>query len=297
MPDSRTLPSLSSRICGLVGFRSFGGDFAPEAKLISSSILARCAALGLLALPGCVTHSNSTSFARLSQVSAPYSLEGARIIYIAEKHDEASHHQFQEEIIRSLQRQGKPVTVGMEMIDLTQQAAVDDYLDKRISWNAFVHRTGFDRGWGKTSPAYARILSWCRRNQVPVLALNAPQTLTRKLARNQPLTAEEKQLVPTYPEPSGGFKQFQTAMAGHGSAGSLRRYYQAQRAWDQTMAGRILAWLPNHSGTLVVLLGRFHADPRTGVPWYVARKSHVTQVILFPVEIRGVIDPGYKLMR
>ena len=189
------------------------------------------------------------------------------------------------------------------MIDLTQQAALDDYLGRRISWNEFALRTAFDRGWGRTSPAYARILSWCRRNQVPVLALNVPQTVTRKLARNEPLTAEEKQLVPTYPEPPGGFKQFQTAMAGHGSAGSLRRYYEAQRAWDQTMAGRILAWLPNHSGTLVVLLGRFHADPRTGVPWYVARKSHVTQVILFPAEIRGhrprlqvvagIVDAGF----
>jgi uncharacterized iron-regulated protein len=170
----------------------------------------------------------------------------------------------------------------MEMVDVTQQAALDDYIKKRISWSKFVRRTAFDRGWGKTSSAYRRILSWCRRNEVPVVALNAPQTVTRKLARNESLTAEEKQLVPSYPEPPGGFKQFQTAMAGHGNARSLRRYYEAQRAWDQTMAGRILAWLPNHSGTLVVLLGRFHADPGTGVPWYVARKSHVTQVILFP---------------
>jgi uncharacterized iron-regulated protein len=245
--------------------------------------LARCGALGLLVLAGCVTRPASDSFAR----SVTYGLERARIVYIGEKHDDISHHQFQEEIIRSLHRRGKPVTVGMEMIDLTQQDALDGYLEKRISWNEFVRRTAFDRGWGKTSPAYARILSWCRRNEVPVIALNAPQTVTRKLAGNEPLTAEEKQLVPTYPEPPGGFKQFQTAMAGHGNGGSLRRYYEAQRAWDQTIAGRILAWLPNHSGTLVVLLGRFHADPRTGVPWYVARKSQVTQLVLFPAR-----DPG-----
>ena len=234
-------------------------------------------------MAGCVTHRGSACFARPSQVSALPALEGARIIYIAEKHDEASHHQFQEKIIRSLHRRGKPVTVGMEMADVTQQAVLDDYLDKKIPWSEFAHRTAFDRGWGKTSPAYARILSWCRRNGVPVIALNAPQTVTRKLARSEPLTAKEKQLVPNYPEPPGGFKRFQGAMAGHGNVRSLRQYYEAQRAWDQTMAGRILAWLPDHSGTLVVLLGRFHADPRTGVPWYVARKSHVTQVILFPV--------------
>jgi hypothetical protein len=172
------------------------------------SALVRCGALGLLALAGCVTDPASGSFAR----SVTCGLERARIVYIGEKHDDPSHHQFQEEIIRSLHRQGTPVTVGMEMIDLTQQAALDDYLDKRISWNEFVLHTAFDRGWGRTSPAYARILSWCRRNEVPVIALNAPQTVTRKLARNEPLTAEEKQLVPTYPEPPGGFKQFQTAI-------------------------------------------------------------------------------------
>ena len=277
MPDSEARPHPSS-FCLFPADRPFRLD--PRA-------LARCVAFGLLALAGCVTRPGAAAFARSSQVSVSYGLEGADIIYIAEKHDEAFHHQFQEKIIRSLHRQGKPVTVGMEMIDLTQQAALDDYLDKRISWNEFVRRTAFDRGWGRTSPAYARILSWCRRNEVPVIALNAPQKVTRKLARNEPLTAEEKRLVPSYPEPPGGFKQFQTAMAGHANAGSLGRYYEAQRAWDQTMAGRILAFLPNYSGTLVVLLGRFHADPWTGVPWYVARKSHVTQVILFPAR-----DPG-----
>ncbi len=63
-------------------------------------------------------------------------------------------------------------------------------------------------------------------------------------------------------------------------------YYEAQRAWDETMARRIISWLRDHSGTLVVLLGRFHADPRTGVPWYVGRKSRVTQVIFYPVRKR-----------
>ncbi|HEY5705470.1 MAG TPA: ChaN family lipoprotein [Terrimicrobiaceae bacterium] len=244
-------------------------------------VLARCAALGLLALGGCVTRPGSASFAQPPQGPALYGLEGARVIYIAEKHDEVSHHQFQEKIIRSLQRES--VTVGMEMIDVTQQAPLDDYLTKRTSWREFESRTQFDRGWGRTSSAYRRILSWCRRNEVPVMALNAPSTVTRKLARGKPLTADEKQLVPSFPEPPGGFKQFRAAMADHASTGSLRLYYEAQRAWDQTMAGRILAWLPNHPGTLVVLLGRFHADPRTGVPWYVARKTDARQVILYPV--------------
>jgi uncharacterized iron-regulated protein len=243
--------------------------------------LTHWAVFGALALTGCVTPRRSASVARAEQAIS--GLEGARIAYIAEKHDDASHHRFEEKLIRSLHRQGKPVTIGMEMVDVTQQAALNEYLEKKIFWSEFSRRTAFDRGWGKTSPAYRRILSWCRRNKVPVIALNAPQTVTRKLARGASLSGEERQFLPTCAEPPGGFEQFRGAMAGHGNGGSLRRYYEAQRTWDETMAGRILSWLPDHSGTLVVLLGRFHADPRTGVPWYVARKSRVTQVIFYPV--------------
>jgi uncharacterized iron-regulated protein len=70
-------------------------------------------------------------------------------------------------------------------------------------------------------------------------------------------------------------------MAHHPVSWSLRRYYQAQRARDATMAARILSWLRNHHGTLVVLLGQVHADPQTGVPWYVAKNSGVAQVVIY----------------
>ncbi|MFZ0709744.1 MAG: ChaN family lipoprotein [Terrimicrobiaceae bacterium] len=240
-----------------------------------------CAVLGALAWTGCATR-QPASPARPSHLSLRDGWEAARIVYIGEKHDEASHHRFEEKVLHTIHGREKTVTVGMEMVDVTQQAALDEYLGKQISWNEFVNRTAFDRGWGKTSPAYKRILSWCRNNAVPVLALNAPPAVTRKLARNEPLTAEEAKFIPTDPGPPGGFKRFTAEMAGHGAGASLRLYYKAQRAWDQTMAGRILDWLPEHPGTLVVLLGRFHADPRTGVPWYVAKKSRVKQIVLYP---------------
>ena len=244
----------------------------------SSRAIAGCAALWMLALAGCVSHSSLLSPA--PRVSRPYDLEGARVIYIGEKHDETYHHQIQEKIIRRFHRQAMPFAVGMEMVDVTQQPALDDYLEKRTPWSEFSRATGFDRGWGRTSPAYQRILSWCRKEAVPVVALNAPPRVARKLARNEPLTVEQKRLIPNFPEPPGGFEQFRVAMSGHQTGDSLRRYYEAQRAWDQTMAGRIHAWLSSHPGTIVVLLGRFHADPRTGVPWYVAQRSSARQLIL-----------------
>jgi uncharacterized iron-regulated protein len=241
------------------------------------------AAFAMLTFVGCAACS-SVGLDRLPVLVPESRLAQARVIYIAEAHDNPSHHQLQERVIRALHRRGKLVTVGMEMIDVSQQTALDEFLERKISWSEFSHRTGFDRGWGQTSPAYKRILVWCRRNRLPVLALNAPQAVTRKIARNAKLSATEVQFVPDFPEPPGGFEKFTAAMAGHPGSGPLRRYYEAQRAWETTMAARILAWLPEHQGTMVVLLGRIHADPQTGVPWYVARKAKITQVILSPPE-------------
>jgi uncharacterized iron-regulated protein len=241
------------------------------------------AALTGLALAGCAAHDSTPSTRPLGLLSES-SLLRARVIYVAEKHNESSHHQLQKKIIRSLQQRDHSLTVGMEMIDVTQQRALDQYLEKKTSWTTFARSTAFESGWGRTSPAYKRILEWCRRNQVPVLGINATQSVTRKIARNQKLTSAESALIPKFPEPPGGFQKFQAAMVSHPGFGSLRRYYQAQRARDATMARTILSWIRNHQGTLVVLLGEMHADAQTGVPWYVARNSAVSQLIIHPKE-------------
>jgi uncharacterized iron-regulated protein len=241
------------------------------------------AALASLVLAGCAAHDPRPS-TRPPDLLRESSLLRTRVIYVAERHNEPSHHQLQEKIIRSLHQRGHSVTVGMEMIDVTQQPALDQYLQEKISWTTFARNTEFESGWGKTSPAYKRVLEWCRRNQVPVLGLNAPPSVTRKIARNQKLASAESELIPKFPEPPGGFQKFQAAMASHPGSGSVRRYYQAQRAWDATMAGTILSWLRTYQGTLLILLGQMHADAQTGVPWYVGRNSDVRQLIIYPKE-------------
>jgi uncharacterized iron-regulated protein len=237
----------------------------------------------VLLFVGCAAR-DPKHFSRSPRGVEGLSLLGARVIYIAETHNELAHHKLQAHIIHSLHRRGHPIAVGMEMIDVTQQRALDQYLEKKISWKAFARSTNFESGWGKTSPAYKRILQWCRRKEVPVIGLNAPSSTTRKLAQGTKLSSAEAALVPNFPAPPGGFDKFSAAMAHHPDSGSLHRYYQAQRAWDTTMAAEILSWLRNHDGTLVVLLGQVHADPQTGVPWYVARNSDVKQVIVYPEE-------------
>ena len=84
---------------------------------------------GLLGFAGCAWHRDAAL--PDTQAALADRLRRARIIFIAEKHDEASHHRLQEQIIRALHRRKQPLTVGMEMIDVTQQAALDDYLGRK----------------------------------------------------------------------------------------------------------------------------------------------------------------------
>ena len=188
----------------------------------SQKVVVILAQLGALALAGCASFSSVDSD-NSNQPTWESSLSEARVIYVAETHNDPAHHRLEESIIRSLHRRGQSMTVGLEMVDVTQQSALNQYLEKKISWTTFARSTEFESGWGKTSPAYKRILEWCRRNQVPVVGLNAPHSVTRKIARNQKLTSAEFELIPKFPEPPGGFQKFQAAMAGHSGSGSIRR--------------------------------------------------------------------------
>ena len=112
-----------------------------------------------------------------------------------------------------------------------------------------MNRTAFDRGWGRTSPAYEHIISWCRRNGVPIIGLNAPDTITHKLSRNQPLTAEEKQIVPNYPRAARSFRAISGQRWPDIKRGGLHHYFEASergtRPWlDGSLPGsRIIAAL------------------------------------------------------
>jgi hypothetical protein len=77
-------------------------------------LFARLSLSGLLGFAGCAWHRDAAL--PDTQATLADRLGRARIIFIAEKHDEASHHRLQEQIIRALHRR-QPLTVGM-MIDV-----------------------------------------------------------------------------------------------------------------------------------------------------------------------------------
>jgi uncharacterized iron-regulated protein len=91
---------------------------------------------------------------------------------------------------------------------------------------------------------------------------------------------------------SGAYKNFVALMGEHPGVEvtDLRRYFDAQNVWDQTMANRILEFKRrNPKVKLVVLTGRGHVFGGYGIPFYLKQKADLKQLVLFP---KGRLDLG-----
>ena len=161
-----------------------------------------------------------------------------------------------------------------------------------------LEKTDFQRHWGTLSVLYEKILRWSLAEEMPSLALNAPSTLTRKLAQGQPLDPAEQGLLPIGFQPlPGGFEHFTEQMnqAPHAGA-SLENFYKAQLLWDQTMAMRIVDYLAAHPDRkLIVLIGRGHIDGGFGVPAFVSQKTDARQLLVYPGDVPEGGHPGGSL--
>ncbi len=221
-------------------------------------------------------------------------LAPARVIYIGETHNNDADHEYQLDVLKGLHARGARFTVGWEMFDASQQALLDAWDNRHLSTDALLQKTDFLAHWGGFSVFYEKILRWTLIENVPSLALNAPASLSHKLAQGMDLDESERALLPSGFHPlAGGYEHFgeQLAHSPHGGA-SLENMYKAQLLWDQTMASRIADYLASHSdGKLVVLVGRGHVEGGYGVPAYVSQKTDAAQLVIFPEGVAPVEKP------
>lgn len=206
------------------------------------------------------------------------------VIYVGETHDDPADHEYQIQLIRGLLARKLGFAVGWEMFDWTQQALLEDWHRRRISLDELLSRTDFQKSWGLYSPAYSKILKITGQNRIRNIALNAPAGLPRKIAHGENLTREEQQMMPEgFVATEGAYKNFVSMIGDHPGMqrNDLRRFFDAQEVWDQTMAARILEFAKGHpGGKLVVLTGRGHLLGGYGVPFYVRQKSNLKQLVL-----------------
>ena len=251
-----------------------------------------------LSQASCVFPSGSRATQRRNAATSPdeqfwHAVEKADVIYVGETHDDPAHHEYELELIRGLLGRKVKFAVGWEMFDETQQSSIDAWASQKISLEQLLVKTDFQKRWGIYSPIYEQILRITEKANLRNLALNAPSELVRKIARAEPLTAKELALLPSgFAADSGAYKNFVALIGEHPGVEKtdLRRYFDAQNVWDQTMANRILEFKRrNPKAKLVVLTGRDHVFGGYGIPFYLRQKADLKQLVLFP---KGRLDLG-----
>jgi uncharacterized iron-regulated protein len=199
-------------------------------------------------------------------------LRAAPVILVGERHDAASHHRLQLDIIRDLKAQGTPFAIGMEMFETGSQKALDAWVAGKAPEQAF--RKVFAWNWRNIPWNYYQdILYYARDNRIPLVALNASRDIVQKVSQQgaSSLSPEDLLQLPAGIDPtvSEAYLAFMgSAYPAHGRSGAaFRSICEAQMLRNRVMARRIGDYLAEHPGSrMVVLAGGAHVRGVRGIP-------------------------------
>ncbi|MGD8617828.1 MAG: ChaN family lipoprotein [Gammaproteobacteria bacterium] len=224
-------------------------------------------------------------------------LADRRVVFIGETHDRFDHHLAQLEIIRRLHALHPRLAIGMEAFQQPFQAVLDDYIAGKLSEQEMLRGTEYYTRWRFDYRLYAPILRYAREQQLPVVALNMPAEITRKVGSEglAALTATEQAQLPAGIDRSDtGYEQrlrevFNRHPAnGHG----FDNFVDVQLLWDEGMAEQVADYLKSHPDyRMVVLAGSGHLAWGSGIPRRLARRLEASSAIVLN-GWEGELGPG-----
>ena len=218
-------------------------------------------------------------------------LRHAQVIFIGEFHDSLGHHQAQLSVIDALDDDDQPLAIGLEMFRRDSQEDLDIWTSGMSSIAEFMR--AYNNNWGMW-PVYSEIFLHARDENVKMIGLNIPRTITGKVARNgfNSLSSEERLLLGNVQcEVDQAYGEYiRQAMGGHGGHGTHFLYFcEAQLLWDTIMARNLVDFLgENPDYRVVVLTGSGHAW-KFGIPRQLVEQSDISYRVILP-EIPGRID-------
>jgi uncharacterized iron-regulated protein len=210
-------------------------------------------------------------------------IQTANVVYLGETHDQLADHQAQLKIVQALQREKPRMAIALEMFQRPYQFALDRYLSGTLSESELLTQTEYQKRWGFDWSFYAPIFRFAKAKSLPLLALNTPSEMTRKVARSglESLMNEDFKWIPPRSEidlSSASYRKrmletYESFHQGKGNSDGFERFFQAQVLWDETMAEAIAQyWLKHPDRQIVVLVGQGHILFGEGIPSRVARR-------------------------
>jgi uncharacterized iron-regulated protein len=190
------------------------------------------------------------------------------VIFFGEFHNNPICHWLQFELTQDIGNT-KRITLGAEMFEADNQAALNEYLAGRLS------AKGLDsaaRLWNNYKTDYAPLVNYAKAKGYPFIATNIPRRFASRVSKSgleslDSLTDAEKLWIAplpiAYDAELPGYKNMIAMMGGHGGPNIPK----AQASKDATMAYFIAQHLEANT-PFIHYNGAYHSENFEGILWY-----------------------------
>lgn len=222
------------------------------------------------------------------------------IVYLGEEHHNRHHVEAAVRVLRSMVDRGHRPVLAMEMFAWDGQPGLDrQILGEDADQEQFLQEARWRENWGGSYEDYAPLIRLAREQRLPVLALNAPLSLVRRVAkaglagvRDDPEVArwgmKDEPILddPVYRDRI--IRQLQQCHGG-GSESLYERMYEASMFRDESMAKTLVqTWRASKQSQsehrpIVSYTGGGHIQYNLPIPKRVARRADgvVRQVTVY----------------
>lgn len=212
------------------------------------------------------------------------SLPQYRVVHVGEIHPNFEDHLVQLAMLQSLHQQHPQLAIGVEWFQAAFQPWLDGYIYGAISEADMLQYTEYFQRWRFDYRLLQPIMRYAKQHQIRIIALNAPNELTRQVAsqgRNS-LSLIQRQSMPQIHPPGDAqhrrLSQFFSDKIPPDR--DVEDFIYAQRIWDETMAANAVRFLSHHPDhKLLVFAGNFHIGHFEAIPKDMARQLPELQQI------------------
>lgn len=227
----------------------------------------------------------------------------SRIVHVGETHDSMPMHELQFQVIRALYARDKHLAVGLEMLPVTVQEALNKWTAGILTKDAFIREIRWYVNWNFNFGYYEKIFDFAREHRLPIYALNIPREIITKIRMRgwDALSEEEKALIPGNPDVTNQDHRtlirtvFESAdiphaMKGPGLDSVFEGLYRSQSAWDEVMGANAVRAAESEGRRVVVCVGSGHLLYNLGLN----RRAFERSKMPFKTVIAVAIPSGKK---
>ncbi|HIJ75679.1 MAG TPA: PDZ domain-containing protein [Deltaproteobacteria bacterium] len=230
-------------------------------------------------------------------------LPNVSVVYVGEMHTSAEDHKIQLAILQKLSQGGRCVELAMEMFPVTAQPVLDRYVREEMSQENFLKEVGWEEVWGFPFSLYRDLIDWQKQKRMPIIGLNAPNKVVRKIAHNGlgSLKPDERSQVARefHLDDPANRDRIRKEYTVHekDAIKDFQSFFEAQLAWEETMAQTLAERLDQTGGKckIVVAIGEGHIRGRLGVPYLARLRKPHEYCTVAPVPIdypSSTLDPN-----